>query len=151
VNRPARVDDSIWCAQRLAAGDTVAAIAAAGAVTRQTASSWLKRHGLQANHHPHTRPSPADLACDYQDTRSIRKLAARYEISAAVMRTWLFQAGIEPVGKAGRPMLVLDLDDVRTRRERGDALQKIGMELGVSTDTLRRRLRSLNNTAAEPR
>ena len=49
----ARIDDRDWCAARLAAGDTVAAIGQAAGVSRQTASAWLKRHGLQANHRPH--------------------------------------------------------------------------------------------------
>src|SRR5215218_1551767 len=116
-----RIDDRDWCASRLAAGDTVAAIGAAAGVSRQTASAWLKRHGLQANHRPLERPSVDTLAADYGRTRSIRKLAVEYGISSAVMRTWLFEAGIDPLGTPGRPATIdVDVDDVRARRARGD-------------------------------
>jgi hypothetical protein len=137
----ARISDPAWCAQRLAEGNTVAAIATASNVSRQTASSWLKRHGLRANHHPYTRPDTAELAAGYQAARSIRSLAIRFGISASVMRTWLFEAGIESIGRPGRPALDIDLDDVRSRRARGDAFHKIGRELGVSAETLRCRLK----------
>ena len=78
----ARIDDRDWCAARLAAGDTVAAIGQAAGVSRQTASAWLKRHGLQANHRPHERPGVEQLTADYGRTRSMRKLAAEYGISS---------------------------------------------------------------------
>ena len=116
----ARIDDREWCAGRLAAGDTVAAIGQAAGVSRQTASAWLKRHGLQANHRPHDRPGVEQLTADYGRTRSMRKLAAEYGISSAVMRTWLFEAGIDPLGTPGRPTVDVDVDDVRARRDRGE-------------------------------
>src|SRR5690606_14838648 len=106
----------------LAAGDTIAAIGKAAGVSRQTASGWLKRHGLAANNtRTHQRPSAEQLATDYERTESIRALAAEYGISHAAMRTWLFEAGIDPIGTPGRPRLEIDLDDVRARRARGDS------------------------------
>jgi hypothetical protein len=83
---------------------------------RQTASVWLKRHGLQANHRPHDRPGVEQLTADYGRTRSMRKLAAEYGISSAVMRTWLFEAGINPLGTPGRPTVDVDVDDVALSR-----------------------------------
>ena len=135
----ARIDDRDWCATRLAAGDTVAAIGQAAGVSRQTASAWLKRHGLHANHQSRPRPQPAQLAADYERTRSMRKLADEYGISTAVMRTWLFEAGVDPVGTAGRPWVAVDTDDVRARRARGETWAAIAAELNVSVDTLLRR------------
>ena len=135
----ARIDNRDWCAARLAAGDTVAAIGQAAGVSRQTASSWLKRHGLQANHQPRSRPDATQLAADYARTRSMRKLAAEYAISPAVMRTWLFEADVDPLGTPGRPGIAIDVDDVRTRRTRGETWAAIAEELGVSVETLRRR------------
>ena len=70
----------------------------------------------------------------------MRKLAAEYGISPAVMRTWLFEAGIDPVGTPGRPAAAVDVDDVRARRTRGDTWPAIAKELGVSVETLRRRV-----------
>ena len=133
-----RIDDRDWCAARLAAGDTVAAIGQAAGVSRQTASSWLKRHGLQANHQPRSRPEPSQLAADYERTRSMRKLATEYGISSAVMRTWLFEAGVDPVG-TGRPPVAVNVDDVRARRAAGETWAAIADELGVSVETLRKR------------
>jgi hypothetical protein len=135
-----RIDDRAWVAERLAAGDTVAAIGHAAGVSRQTASTWLKRHGLQANHQARVRPDPAQLAADYERTRSMRKLAGEYGISPAVMRTWLFEAGIDPLGTPGRPSVAVDIDDVRQRRARGETWASIADALGVSVDVLRRRV-----------
>jgi hypothetical protein len=134
------ISDRGWCAQRLAAGDTVASIARACDVSRQTASAWLKRHGLRANHQPYDRPDTAALADAYVNARSMRKLATHYRISPAAMRTWLFEAGIEPLGTSGRPQLDLDLDDLRARRVRGDTWKAIANDLGVAPETLRRRI-----------
>jgi DNA invertase Pin-like site-specific DNA recombinase len=136
----ARIDDREWCAARLAAGDTVAAIGTAAGVSRQTASAWLKRHGLQANHRPRKRPSVEQMAADYERTRSIRTLADEYKISPAVMRTWLFEAGIDPLGTPGRPRADVDVAHVRERRARGETWSTIAEELGVGVDTLRRRV-----------
>ncbi len=135
----ARIGDRDWCAARLAAGDTVAAIGQAAGVSRQTASAWLKRHGLHANHQPRARPHAAQLAADYERTRSMRTLATEYAISPAVMRTWLFEAGVDPLGTAGRPAVVVDVAHVRERRARGETWAAIAEELGVSVNTLRRR------------
>lgn len=136
----ARIDDRDWCAARLADGDTVATIGEAAGVSRQTASAWLKRHGLQANHRPRARPTPEQMATDYERTRSIRKLAVEYGISPAVMRTWLFEAGIDPLGEAGRPRVEFDVDDVRLRRGRGESWASIAEEVGVSAETVRRQV-----------
>ena len=136
----ARIDDRDWCAARLAAGDTVAAIGQAAGVSRQTATAWLKRHGLQANRRPHERPGVEQLTADYGRTRSMRKLAAEYGISSAVMRTWLFEAGVDPLGTPGRPTVAVDVDDVRARRDRGETWMSIAEQLGVSVETLRRRI-----------
>ena len=56
--------------------------AQAAGVSRQTASAWLKRHGLQANHRPLRAAVGRQLAADYERTRSIRKLAVEYGISS---------------------------------------------------------------------
>ena len=136
-----RIEDREWCAARLAAGDTVAAIGAAAGVSRQTASAWLKRHGLQATRQPRQRPPREQMATDYERTRSIRRLADEYSISPAVMRTWLFEAGIDPLGTAGRPpAATIDTHVVTERRRQGDTWTAIAADLGVSVDTLRRRM-----------
>ncbi|HWL44578.1 MAG TPA: hypothetical protein VNQ73_16680 [Ilumatobacter sp.] len=135
------IEDRDWCEARLAAGDTVAALGTAAGVSRQTANAWLKRHGLQASRGQRPRPAPEQMASDYERTRSMRRLADEYGISPAVMRTWLFEAGIEPLGTAGRPRVAtIDPELVVKRRQRGDTWAAIAADLGVSVDTLRRRV-----------
>jgi transposase-like protein len=80
------------------------------------------------------------MSADYDRTRSIRALAGEYGISPAVMRTWLFEAGIDPLGIPGRPRVEVDVGLVRERRGRGDTWSQIAADLGVGVDTLRRRV-----------
>jgi len=80
------------------------------------------------------------MAADYERTRSIRTLADEYKISPAVMRTWLFEAGIDPLGTPGRPRVDIDVADVRQRQARGETWSTIADELGIAVDTLRRRV-----------
>lgn len=137
------IRDPVWVAERLESGDTVAAIAEVAGVSRQTASSWLKRHGLSATKQPLRRPSVEQMAADYERFGSIRPMATAYGISPSVMRTWLFEAGVElnPAGSSGgRPRLDVDLDEAKRLRRDGRTLTDIATRLGVSYETLRRRL-----------
>jgi transposase-like protein len=70
----------------------------------------------------------------------VRKLAAEYGLSPAVMHTWLFEAEVDPLGTVGRPAVVVDVDDVRARRARGETWAAIAEDLGVSVATVRRRV-----------
>jgi len=81
---------------------------------------------------------PVELAAASDNARSMRKLATHYRISPAVMRTWLFEAGIKPQ-TPGRPQLEVDLDAVREGRARGDTWKAIANNLVVAPETLRRR------------
>jgi len=138
----ADVRDRDWVAARLDAGDTVTAIADQAGVSRQTASSWLKRHGLTATKKPLDRPSAEQMAADYERIGSIRPMATEYNISAAVMRTWLFEAGVETNdarSTAGRPRrVVVDVKAVNALRAEGQTWHDIGEQLGVSSETARR-------------
>jgi len=132
-----------WVAARLESGDTVAAIAAAAAVSRQTASSWLKRHGLTAAKQPLKRPSPDQMAADYTRVGAIRPLATEYKISPATMRTWLFEAGVEmsaPGTTGGRPRIQVNDAEIKRLRDEGLTLTAIAEELDMSYETVRRRL-----------
>lgn len=139
-----RIADPAWCAARLEAGDTVAAIGEAAGVSRQTASAWLKRHGLQANHRPKKRPPVEQMAADYERTRSIARLADEYGISKAVMHTWLFEAGIDPLGTPGPARAELDVEAVQARRARGESWTAIAADLEISGEQLRRRVEATN-------
>lgn len=138
------IRDADWVAERLGAGDTVTAIAEAAGVSRQTASSWLKRHGLSATKQPLPRPSADQMAADYARVGSIRPLAAEYGISPAVMRTWLFEASVEmspPGTSGGRPRTVhIDVAHAARLRDAGHTITEIAAKLDVPYETLRRRL-----------
>ena len=135
------VRDRDWVAARLDAGDTVTSIAAQAGVSRQTASTWLGRHGLSMTTRHDNRPSPEQLAADYERVGSIRPLATEYEISPAVMRTWLFQAGVEmaePSVSGGRHRADVDVEQVHKFRQDGWTWQKIADHFGVAYETVRR-------------
>lgn len=135
------VRDRDWVAARLDAGDTITAIAEQAGVSRQTASTWVGRHGLSTTTRHDSRPSPEQLASDYQRVGSIRPLAAEYEISPAAMRTWLFQAGVEmaePSVSGGRRRADIDVDEIHRLREEDWTWQKIADHFGVAYETVRR-------------
>lgn len=140
---PKLVHDREWCEQRLAEGDTVSTIAEKSDVSRQTASAWLKRHGLAALKQPKPRPSAEQMTVDYERCGSIHPMADEYGISYATMRTWLFEAGVkmnEPATSGGQPRVEVDVSEVRRLRSEGATLQQIADEIGVAYETVRRRL-----------
>jgi len=142
------IEDRDWVASRLAAGDTVAAIGLQAGVTRQTAGTWIKRHGLSANKRTHQRPSPAVLAADYERFGSIRSMATEYEISPAQMRVWLAEAQVEmsaPGTSGGRPRVVVDVAEATKLRADGLTWKQIATHLGVGYETVRR---AVNNAAS---
>lgn len=134
------IRDADWVAGRLDDGDTVTAIAEAAGVSRQTASTWVKRHGLAVPHKALPRPPSEQMAADYERVGSIRPLATEYGISSAVMRTWLFEAGVD-LKTRGRPRTVdVDVDQAARLRNEGRTIAEIATELDVPYETLRRRL-----------
>ena len=140
---PKLIHDREWCEQCLAEGDTVSAIAEKSAVSRQTASGWLKRHGLAALKQPKPRPSTEQMTADYERCGSIHPMAREYGISYAAMRTWLFEAGVtvnEPGTSGGQPRVEIDISEMQRLRGEGRTFQQIAAELGVAEATVRRRL-----------
>lgn len=135
------VRDRDWVAGRLDAGDTITSIAEQSGVSRQTASTWVGRHGLSPTAHHDSRPTPEQLAADYERVGSLRPLAAEYDISHTALRTWLFQAGVEmaePSVSGGRHRADLDADEIRKLRADGWTWKKIADHFGVAYETVRR-------------
>lgn len=131
-----------WFAERLDAGDTIAAIGEQAGVSRQTASSWGKRHGLTGNKRAYTRPSVEQMTADYKRHGSIRPMSDEYGISPAVMRTWLFEAHVEvaePRHGGGRPAANVDVSQIHQLRNDGATWHEIADQLGVSYETARRK------------
>jgi hypothetical protein len=127
-----------WVAALLASQTTITAIAEAAEVSRQTARTWIVRHGL-GKEPARTRPSPARLARLYDRHRATTRVAEDLGVSSDTARRWLIDAGID-LASAGRPRVVLDLEVLRVRQQSGETLRALAAEAGVSAQTLRRRL-----------
>lgn len=137
------IEDREWVAQRLNEGGSVTAIADLAGVSRQTAHTWVRRHGLTPNPRGRQRPSPAQLQADYEEAGSVSELASRYGIPRGTVQMWLRESGADTSAgrqRTGRPAVAIDTDAVSARRERGDTWHAIAADLGVSVQTLRRRL-----------
>ena len=115
----------------------MADIAAAAGVSRQSATSWLRRHGLQANHRRVERPSTSELVAMLSATGSREALAAHLHVTRPTVSRWLLEAGIQP-GKSGRPAHAIDSADVQRRRDNGETWAAIAGVYGVSVNTVQR-------------
>src|SRR5215213_2917694 len=125
-------------AAAVADGATVTAIAADAGVSRQTAHTWIGRHGLDSPN-TKTRPTPARLQRLYDRHGSSARVATDLGVSTDTARRWLIAAGVE-LATAGRPAAHLDVDDLRRRRAAGATLNELAADAGVSLETLRRHL-----------
>ena len=132
------IRDREWVRRRLDAGDTVAELAAAAGVSRQTASSWLRRHGLKANKQPVERPSPSELLAAYERAGSTTALGEQLGVSQAAASRWLIEAGIATRPQA-RPRKAVSGAEVRRRRSAGESWAEIAAALDISVSTARSR------------
>ena len=133
------IRDRAWVAARLDAGETVTAIAAAARVSRQTAHTWIKRHGLHGHPQAKPRPSKRELAALYKRHRSAAKVAEELEVAPGTAHRWLIEAGVA-LPAPGPPRRTLDLAAARRRRAAGATYAELAAEFGVSPETIRSRL-----------
>lgn len=94
------IADRAWVAARIEAGATVTSIAAAAAVTRQTAYTWIARHRLEVEPRRKPRPEPQRLAAMYDEHRSARLVGEILDVSTDTARRWLHEAGVELDGRS---------------------------------------------------
>lgn len=136
------VRDRSWVEGRLRQGATVTEIAADAAVSRQTAHTWLSRHGLHPPPRAKPRPSPARLRALYRRHESASSVAEVLEVSAGTAHRWLLDAAVKmaPAGRPRRPRADVDVARLRRRRAGGATLKELAEEFGVSPETVRRRL-----------
>jgi transposase-like protein len=88
------IRDRAWVQARLNEGATVVALAAAAGVSRQTASTWLRRHRLQVAPRRHVRPAPATLNQLYQAHGSVVAVATSLCVAPATAHRWLIDADV---------------------------------------------------------
>ncbi len=132
------IEDATWVAGRLAAGATVSQIADAAGVSRQTASTWMRRHGLHANKQPHPRPSPEALAALLAECGTTVALAERLGVSQPTAARWLRESGHEPLARV-KPRKPVTGTEVRRRRAAGETWEQIATALGIAVTTAHER------------
>lgn len=136
------ISDRAWVAQRLGAGVSVSAIAKEAGVSRQTAHTWLARHGLRGQPQAKRRPGPTRLATLYQRHGSIAAVARALDVAPGTAHRWLIDAGVQLAAQRGprRMRRPGDVARLRRRRAAGATVAELAAEFGVSQSTIRRRL-----------
>lgn len=136
------IADRTWVARRLAAGATVTAIAKEAEVSRQTAYTWLARHGLRAEPNARRRPSPSRLRTLYERHGTVAAVARLTDVAPGTAHRWLIHAGVMLAGPGARWRLGTnrELTELRDKRNAGATLAELAAEYQVSKETIRRRL-----------
>ena len=136
------IRDREWVMGRLDAGDTVTAIAVAAGVSRQTAHTWISRHGLHAQPQAKPRPTKRELRALYNRHGSAAAVGKALKVATGTAHRWLIDAGVELAspGPPRRPRRSLDITALRRRRADGATLAVLAAEFDVSPETIRRRL-----------
>lgn len=143
---PAGVDirDRAWVQRRVDEGATVTAIAAEASVSRQTAHTWLRRHGIDLEKRKPARPERDELARLYYEHGSAAGVARELGVATGTAWRWITAAGIDPQ-PPGRPDVPLDVERITRQRRDGASWAAIAAEHGVSVSTLQRRIRAASN------
>jgi transposase-like protein len=128
-----------WAAKQLAAGERVTDIASRAGVSRQTVYTWISRHGLHATPRAKQRPAGGELLGLYRTHGSAAAVAQVIDVSPDTARRWIIAAGGD-LAPAGRRRAPIDVASLRTRRDDGATIAELAAELGVSSETVRRRL-----------
>ena len=130
----AEISDRRWVQAQLEDGATVTAIADTASVSRQTAYTWIARHGLEPNSPTKPRPTAPELANLYRQLGSAGRVGDRLGVSRDTAQRWLHAAGVDLT--AG-----IDVDvDAARRRAEGATVRQIADEQNVAAETIRRRL-----------
>ena len=87
------IRDPRWVSDRLASGCSVGMIAREAGVSRQTAHTWIARHGLPARTRP--RPAAHQLHALYEAQGSVAGVAHELgDLPLATVHRWLAAAGV---------------------------------------------------------
>lgn len=136
------IRDRAWVVSRLDAGATVTAIAKEAGVSRQTAQTWLARHGVRGRPVAKRRPSATRLRALYAEHGTITAVAQVLDVAPSTAHRWLIDAGarLAAQGPNRRLQRPSDLAELRHRRAAGATLDELAAHFGVSRSTIRRRL-----------
>ena len=137
-DRPRLIEDRAWVAEQLASGATVTAIARDAGVSRQTAHTWVQRHGLAEPKAGTDRPTPARLRALYRRHRSVSGVGDELGVTPSTAHRWLIAAGVEVAGR-GKPRRARPShDELRRLRAELGGSRALGEHLGVDGRTIRR-------------
>lgn len=126
----------------LASGATLAEIATTAGCSRTMVQDQLARYGLVAAGHRGGKAAPHhDELVAAHRAGGIKAIVERYDVSPSLARRWLLAAGVKLDGsKRGAPRRALDVDDLVRRYEAGHSLAEIAVDVGVSAQTVMRRI-----------
>ena len=98
------IEDGAWVQRQLEQGASVTGLAELAGVTRQTASTWIRRHGLAAPGASAHRPSRSRLAALYHRYGTAAAVGKELNVTKATAHRWLVEAGVQmaPEGARGR-------------------------------------------------
>ncbi|CAN5853019.1 MAG: hypothetical protein ACR2HP_08685 [Ilumatobacteraceae bacterium] len=133
------ISDREWVASRLGAGATITELAGEAGVSRQTAHTWLARHGMRGLSKAKERPPDSRLRELYEEHRTINAVAQIIGVATGTAHRWLIDAGVE-LASPGRAKRELDVAALRARRASGATFNELAADCGVSSETIRRRL-----------
>ena len=140
------IEDGAWVQRQLEQGASVTGLAELAGVTRQTASTWIRRHGLAAPGTSAHRPSRSRLAALYHRYGTAAAVGKELNVTKATAHRWLVEAGVQmaPEGARGRGR-PSDTELRRLYHERGTQ-KAVAESLGVTLRTVQRWLAELPPT-----
>lgn len=136
------IRDRAWVARQLAADASVTALAKQAGVSRQSAHTWLARHGLHGKPQAKRRPGPARLRTLYLRHGTVANVAKVLDVAPGTAHRWLIDAGV-PLAAQRAPRRLHrpdDLAELHRRRTAGATHAELAAQFGVSPSTIRRRL-----------
>jgi hypothetical protein len=102
VSEDGLIQNRAWVARQLEQGHSVTEIARLAGVSRQTASTWIRRHGLASTAPSRGRPSPSRLRALYRQSGSVAGVGKELGVTKGTAHRWLAEAGVELAQEGAR-------------------------------------------------
>ena len=135
-----------YLTQAVRAGRWVREIAADAGCSENTVRDQLARRQIER---PRTGPPPG-IAADYQRLGGINAVADLHRVSFGTARRWLLITGVQ-LNEAHRPTTTdIDLPTISHRYEQGESVATLAAEVGLTANTLHRRLKAHGTVMRPP-
>ena len=136
--------------RQLAQGHSVTEVARLASVSRQTASTWIRRHGLATPSATSTRPTPARLRALYREQASAAGVGGALNVPKATAHRWLVEAGVELANEGARAMPRPSDDQLRRLYKRHGTQRAVAESLDVTLRTVQRWFAELDTEPSPP-